>query len=246
MRSRAASGELLGEYALDPTNHDPKRLFAYHLPAPEGPAAEDTEPRALERVSAEEFGELSNASNNSPRGIWSDGDIMYVADESDDRVYSYNMPDAINARLASLTLSGVDIGVFDPDTTDYEGAVGEGVRETTVTAEARQRRAPVKIDPPDADEEADRYQVVLAGTSEITVTVTSADGTRTRVYRVALETPPVELALTPPGPPSTGPAPSSSPSPRPAFPTRSSPSTGGTRSPAPGSPSSPAWRMCPD
>ena len=30
---------------------------------------------------------------------------MYIADESDDRVYSYNMPDAIDARLATLTLS---------------------------------------------------------------------------------------------------------------------------------------------
>ncbi len=28
------------------------------------------------------------------------------------RVYTYNMPDAIDARLASLTLSGVDIGEF--------------------------------------------------------------------------------------------------------------------------------------
>ena len=45
---------------------------------------------------------------------------MYVADESDDRVYTYNMPDAIDARLASLTLSGVDIGEFDPGRPDYE------------------------------------------------------------------------------------------------------------------------------
>ena len=36
----------------------------------------------------------------------------------------------------------------------------------------------------------------LDGT-EITVTVMSPDGSRTRVYRVALEAPPVELALTP-------------------------------------------------
>ena len=28
---------------------------------------------------------------------------MYVADESDGKVYSYNMPDAIDARLATLT-----------------------------------------------------------------------------------------------------------------------------------------------
>ena len=36
----------------------------------------------------------------------------------------------------------------------------------------------------------------LDGT-DITVTVMSPDGSRTRVYRVALEAPPVELALTP-------------------------------------------------
>ena len=94
-------------------------------------------PRELERVRDEEFTELSKASNNSPRGIWSDGDVMYVADESDDRVYSYNMPDAIDARLASLTLSGVDIGEFDPGRTEYEAVVEDGVTETTVEASRR-------------------------------------------------------------------------------------------------------------
>ena len=130
-----ASGELLAEYELDSANDDPrgiwsdgvtiwvsdhgaKRLIAYRLPvlpdAETDPGEEDADDdaRELERVSDEEFTELSKASNNSPRGIWSDGDVMYVADESDDRVYSYNMPDAIDARLASLTLSGVDIGEF--------------------------------------------------------------------------------------------------------------------------------------
>ena len=148
-----ASGELLAEYELDAANDDPrgiwsdgvtiwvsdhgaKRLIAYRLPAPEGPAAEDAEPQDLERVREEEFTELSKASNNSPRGIWSDGDVMYVADESDDRVYSYNMPDAIDARLASLSLSGVDIGEFSSSNTEYEGVVSEGVTETTVEAEA--------------------------------------------------------------------------------------------------------------
>ena len=196
------SGELLAEYALDSANSDPhglwsdgvtvwvsdhgaKRLFAYRLPAPEGPAAEGAEPQELERVRDEEFGNLSRASNNSPRGIWSDGDVMYVADESDDRVYSYNMPDAIDARLASLTLSGVDIGEFDPGRPDYEGTVSEGVTETVVTAEAMQRRTDVAIHPPDADgNEANGYQVALAGLAEITVTVTSADGSREKVYRV--------------------------------------------------------------
>ena len=145
----------------------------------------DGDARELERVRDEEFTLLSQASNNSPRGIWSDGDFMYVADESDDRVYSYNMPDAIDARLASLTLSGVDIGEFDPGRTDYEGSIGEGVVETVVTAEAMQRRTDVAIDPPDADgDDANGHQVALQDLGEITVTVTSQDGSRKKVYRV--------------------------------------------------------------
>ena len=198
------SGEQLGQYALDPANDDPrgiwsdgvtiwvsdhgaKRLIAYRLPAPEGPAAEDAEPQDLERVRDEEFPNtvLSRASNNSPRGIWSDGDVMYVADESDDRVYSYNMPDAIDTRLASLTLSGVDFGEFDPRRPDYEAVVADGVTETTVEAEAMQRRTDVAIDPPDADgDDANGHQVALQDLGEITVTVTSQDSSRTRVYRV--------------------------------------------------------------
>ena len=143
-----ATGELLGEYAIasannDPhglwsdrttvwvSNHDPKHLFAYRLPvldAGEPAEGEDEadEVKALERVRDEEFDKLSRASNNSPRGIWSDGDVMYVADASDGKAYTYNMPDAIDARLATLNLSGVDFGEFDGRRTEYEGAPRRG------------------------------------------------------------------------------------------------------------------------
>ena len=107
---------MLAEYALDSANDDPrglwsdgvtiwvsdhgaKRLIAYRLPVlpdaetDSGEEDADDDARELERVSDEEFdGVEPKASNNSPRGIWSDGEVMYVADESDDRVYSYNMP----------------------------------------------------------------------------------------------------------------------------------------------------------
>ena len=213
-----ATGESLAEYALasandDPhgiwsdgvtvwvSNHDPKHLFAYRLPVQEAEEPTEGEDEAaevesLERVRDEEFDKLSRASNNSPRGIWSDGDARYITDESDDRVYSHNMPDAIDARLASLTLSGLDIGEFDSRRTDYEGVPGEGVTETTVEATTVQRRTDVTIHPPDADgNEANGHQVSLQGVEEITVTVTSADGSRVRVYRVTTEVPVVELAL---------------------------------------------------
>ena len=214
-----ATGELLAEYALastngDPhgiwsdgvtlwvSNHDPKRLFAYRLPVLD--KAEPTEGedkgddvKSLKRVRDEEFGKLSRASNNSPRGIWSDGDVMYVADESDDKVYTYNMPDAIDARLATLTLSGVEIGEFDGGRTKYEGVPGVGVTETTIKATTVQRRTDVDVDAPDADGEADGHQVALDGLSEVTITATSADGSRTKIYRVAFAPPVVELVLSP-------------------------------------------------
>ena len=201
------SGELIAEHALDSGNDDPrglwsdgvtiwvsdhgaKRLFAYRIPQDGETASEDEDDAAeeedlgLERVIDEEFKDLPKASNNSPRGIWSDGDVMYVADASDAKVYSYNLPDAIDARLASLTLSGVDIGDFSSRTEEYAGVLADGVTETTVAAEATQRRASVSIEPPDANQVAEGHQVAIEDVEAITVTVTSADGSRTKDYRV--------------------------------------------------------------
>ncbi len=196
-----ASGEFIAEYALADANGDPrgiwsdghtvwvsdhntKRLYAYVLPVPADDAgAEDL---ALERAPDEDFTEPGRVGNNSPRGIWSGGDVMYVADATDDRIYTYNMPDATDARLASLTLSGVEIGEFDPGQTDYTGVAGVGVTETIVEAETRREGATIVIDPADADERADGHQVALPGLEAIAVTVTSQDGSRERVYRVAL------------------------------------------------------------
>ena len=209
-----ASGEVLGEYALDSRNGDPygiwsdgvtvwisdhgeKDLLAYRLPTRQDAEAAG-EDASLERVRDEDFTELSNASNNSPRGIWSDGDAMYVADESDEKAYTYNMPDAIDARLASLTLEGVDIGEFDPDQTDYEGVIAEGVTETVVTAEAMQRRTDVEVKPDDTDgDDTNGHRVALQEIDEITVTVTSADGSCGKVYRVTVQRPEEELELAP-------------------------------------------------
>ena len=195
------TGEPLAGYELDPgndqpqdlwsdgvalwvSNHDPKRLFAYRLPSP----ADDRggEDLALERAPGEDFTEPGGVGNNSPRGIWAGAGLMYVVDANDRKVYSYNMPDAWDARLASLALPGVDIGAFDPETTEYEGVPAAGVTETTVEAAAEQEGATVAVEPADADGEAAGHQVALAGVGEITVTVTSEDGSRERVYRVVL------------------------------------------------------------
>ncbi len=209
-----ATGELLGSFSLDGGNQSPldiwsdgvtiwvsdpgsspRRLFAYRLPTiGEEGVPEDA---ALERVDEEDFAELSNASNNSPRGIWANDDFVYVIDESDGKAYTYNVPDAIDARLATLMLAGIDIGEFDPDRTDYEGAIAGDATETTIVAGAMQRRTEVAIEPADADEGTDGHQVALEGLHEITITVTSADGTRTKVYRVRFGEAPAGIGLEP-------------------------------------------------
>ena len=216
------SGTLLAEYALHDDNGDPrgiffdgvtvwvsddvaKRLFAYRLPALEEEdtsadedVADEEEDLELERVTDEEFTKLSGASNNSPRGLWSDGDVMYVADASDGKVYTYNMPDAIDARLASLTLSGVDFGEFDSAQAEYAGTAGDDVTETLVGAEAVQSGAAVVIKPDDDDGDPENgHQVALEEVPAITVTVTSRDESRERVYRVLVGDPDQEAPSAP-------------------------------------------------
>ena len=197
-----ASGNLLAEYGLDSanddphgiwsdgftvwvSNHDPKRLFAYRLPVLPDERTEG--PEDLGRVRDEEFSKLSGAGNNSPGGIWSDGGVMYVADANDAKVYSYNMPDAFDARLASLALEGVDFGEFSPLRYDYASDTIPHGNIATLTATPAQPGASVEMGPTDHDgDPANGLQVRLIPGREITVTVASPDGSRMRVYRLLL------------------------------------------------------------
>ena len=142
------TGELLAEHALDKLNRSPrgiwsdgvtlwvsddgaKRLFAYRI-----------EDGALVRDEDEEFSfrSLLKAGNGDARGIWSDGDVIYVADEQDDKLYSYNLPDAIDARLASLSLSDVEFEDFSPRRLSYTAEAQTGATLTTVAAIPRPRK----------------------------------------------------------------------------------------------------------
>ena len=189
-----STGALLAEYELDSLNRSPrgvwsdgvtiwisddgaKRVFAYRI-----------EDGQLKRLEEEEFGfrSLLKAGNGDGRGIWSDLTVLLVADAKDARLYSYNMPDAIDARLASLSLSSVDIGPFSPLQTDYRGRTTATL--STVEATAAQDEASVVIAPADADgDDANGHQVMLSEGAQISVTVTSPDGSRERVYRVTIE-----------------------------------------------------------
>ena len=205
-----ATGALAGTWALDWLNRSPAgawsdgttlwisnsrrtKIFAYRLPRPEGTEPGESGPAGeagqLVRVRDEEFNLLPTVGNNSPAGLWSDGETMYVADSDDSRIYAYNMPDAIDARLASLSLTGVDIGDFSPTVADYSGVAAAGVRRTTVKAEAAQPGAEVAIAPADVAGTWGHQARVFDGAG-VAVTVTSPDGSRSRVYRVQISAPP--------------------------------------------------------
>ena len=187
------TGELVAHWRLDPTNGNPRgiwsdgitlwvsddgvdRIFAYRITSD-----------GLERVRREEFAPtpLRRAANLDPRGLWSDGEVMLVADDAVGRIYSYNLPAALDDRLRSLSLSDVEFGEFSADVLDYR-AVTKAPR-TTIEAVASAPGASVRIEPLDADPELDGRQVDLDGVDQIQVTVTSADGSRSRVYRIEFD-----------------------------------------------------------
>ena len=189
------TGELLTEYELDDFNADPRgiwsdgvtlwvsddganRIFAYRING-----------ETLDRIPEEEFDfqQLLRAGNGDPRGIWSDGGVIYVVDDGDDKVYTYNMPDAIDARLDSLSLSGIAFGQFSPLRKSYAAILSGSLTETTVQASAVQEEATVTPAPADADANPENgHQAAVADRQVVTVTVISPDGSRTRVYQVWL------------------------------------------------------------
>ena len=113
--------------------------------------------------------------------------MIYVVDDGDDKVYTYNMPDAIDARLESLSLSGIAFGQFSPLRKSYAAILSGSLTETTVQASAVQEEATVTPAPADADANPRTgHQAAVADRQVVTVTVISPDGSRTRVYQVWL------------------------------------------------------------
>ena len=146
------------------------RVFAYDL------AAGDRRP-------TRDFDVLAAVGNRSPKGLWSDGETMWVTDPDDDRVYSYNME--ASAVLRSLEVAGVNIGTFVPRTTSYQARLPAGLTQTTVAAAAASGSAAVVVSPPDADAVAAGHQVDL-GTGDATITITVTNDALTETYTVEL------------------------------------------------------------
>ncbi len=93
------------------------------------------------------------------------------------------LPPSTDATLSGLTLSGVDIGAFDPATTGYAADVDNEVTETTVTATVNDDGATYAIRL-DGVADADGVIPLAEGSNVITIEVTAEDGETARTYIV--------------------------------------------------------------
>ena len=113
-----------------------------------------------------------------------------AADGTTTRTYTVTVeraaPPSNDATLNALTLTGVDIGTFSADVTDYAASVSSGPTTTMVEAKATDTGARVTILPVDADSVTSGHQVALrmGADNVITVYVIAADRTTTRTYTV--------------------------------------------------------------
>ena len=92
-----------------------------------------------------------------------------------------------DATLSALVLSGIDIGTFTADGTDYTAAVETAIGSVTVTATANDAGATLVIADGSGSTVGGTRTVSLAeGDNAITVTVTAEDDETTRTYRVTV------------------------------------------------------------
>ena len=92
-----------------------------------------------------------------------------------------------DATLEVLTLSGIDIGVFDAAATDYAADVDHEVDETTVTATPSDAAADVVIKDADGSTAGTtRTTRLAAGANAVGVEVTAEDGIATQTYGVTV------------------------------------------------------------
>ena len=134
------------------------------------------------RVPGDDFGTLVDAGNTNPYGIWSDGETMWVADYTDEKLYAYNMPPSADATLSALSVDGVDIRDFDPATTEYDVGVAHSVSQVTVAATAQHTGATIGIDGTAVASGAGHPVALTEGLNTVTITVSAPGGNTTLDY----------------------------------------------------------------
>ena len=137
------------------------------------------------RDASKDFNTLEAAGNDQPRGLWSDGTTMWVADAKDDKIYAYRLSTqepslSDDNNLASLELAGAEwLPDFDGRADFYRAVtIDYDVAHVVVAAVAIHEGASVEISPPDDDPNTPGHQAALStgDNTTITITVTSESG----------------------------------------------------------------------
>ena len=147
------------------------------------------------RVPALDFEFLIDANKHSsthgPFDIWSDGETMWVVEESRKKIFAYKMPNhnrALNAdtSLRDLKVSATDDIGFKVDRNTYAVGVNAEVRRTRITATSNNPRATISIDGVDATRGVEHPIDLITGINNVYITVTAADGSSTENYMLQI------------------------------------------------------------
>ena len=162
--------------------------LSYSLRALSGTAAPGLTFTAATRVLA---GTPTTAGTYTYTYTVSDSDSNTAATDQDTMRITVNVASAPLPTLRALSLSDVTLNrTFASDTLKYTGVADASLSQTTVAATATDSTATVDITPDDADNDATNgHQVNLTAgptKTEITATVTAADGVTSSAYTVTV------------------------------------------------------------
>ena len=127
----------------------------------------------------------------APFGIWSDGETMWVVDESGTKVFSYNMPNvtipaSTDASLASLQVEPTNVTGFETDSRLYAVGVDSNVSQATITATLNDPNAKIDIDGTEILSGIPYTVSLKPGQNDIRVRLTATDGIKTQTYTISI------------------------------------------------------------
>ena len=138
-------------------------------------------------MSSLDYNTLAGADNRHPRAITATTTTMFVLDDGNVKVYSYNHPRSPNTSLSGITVDGNSIPRFFPAGNSFEHGVAHDTPQVTIAATALHPQESVAITPADSDTTTDGHQVSLsAGRNSVTVTVTASNAVATKTYTVSV------------------------------------------------------------
>ena len=100
--------------------------------------------------------------HSSSKGMWSDGETIWIADDSDQKIYAYRMPAASDTSIGVLTVNGEDVAGLHPEEIDHQHGVASTITQATVLAKPTNRFAELEFDGTDADPNTDGFQINLS------------------------------------------------------------------------------------